>query len=187
MKHKLKLHKTTDGNPAESENLCSGNSSQSAFPSTSPSFPPKSEINNIDFLKETSEQLLPKPFIKKFEGDSMDYWEFFNRFTCHVADWLPPKRMMSYLLQHCSKKVCRFICNFENIHDGRFTYDIIWQELERRYGQSHLIVQACEERLLSIPKIDRKVAERLNSLSVLMKRSCYALADRNAASNLSSV
>ena len=29
-KQKLKLHKTTDGNPAESENLCSGNSSQSA-------------------------------------------------------------------------------------------------------------------------------------------------------------
>ena len=186
-KHKLELHKPTEGNPGEFENLYTGNSSRSAFTSTSQGFPPKSEINNIDFLKETSEQLLPKPSIKKFEGDPMDYWAFFNRFTCHVANWLPPKRKMSYLLQHCSEEVCRFIRHFEDIHDGRFAYDMAWQELERRYGQSHLIVQACEERLLSIPRIDREVAERLNSLSILMRRSCYALADRSAASNLNSV
>ena len=92
-----------------------------------------------------------------------------------------------YLLQYCSEEVCRIIRHFEDIHNGRFVYDMAWQELERRYGQSHLIVQACEERLLSIPKIDREVAERLNSLSILMKRSCYALADRSAASNLNSV
>ena len=78
--------------------------------------------------------------------------------------------------------------SFEDIHDGLFAYDIrAWQELERRYGQVHLIMQACEERLLSIPKFKREVAERLNSLSVLMKRSRYALADKFAASNLNSV
>ena len=104
-----------------------------------------------------------------------------------MANWLPPKRKMSYLLKHCSEEVCRFICHFEDIYDDRFAYDMAWQELERRYGQSYLIVQACEERLLSIPEIDRELAERLNSLSILIKRSCYALADRSAASNLNSV
>ena len=77
---------------------------------------------------------------------------------------------------------------FKDIYDGLFAYDIpAWKELERKYGQVHLIMQACEERLLSIPKIDREVAEHLNGLSILMKRSSYALADKFAASNLNLV
>ena len=59
--------------------------------------------------------------------------------------------------------------------------------MKRRYGQPHVIAQACEEKLLEFPKIERDVADRLNRLSMLMKRSCYSLADDRVASSLDSV
>ena len=49
-------------------------------------------------LRDNSDQLLPKPIIKLLEGDPLDYWAFYNRFRCHVGDWLSPKRKFSYLL-----------------------------------------------------------------------------------------
>ena len=41
--------------------------------------------------------------------------------------------------------------------------------------------------MLKFPTIDRDVADRWNKLTILMKRSCYALADDNVASNLDSI
>ena len=121
---------------------------QRAKPSTSHNQPP-SNINlyfrgELDPLRDVSDQLLPKPIIKKFKGDPFDYWAFHNRFTCHVADWLTPKKKMSYLLQHCSSEVGQNIQHFANIHDGKFAYDLAWDELKQRYGQPHIIAQACE-------------------------------------------
>ena len=168
---------------------------QRAEPSTSHNLPP-SNINHplhqyfrgeLDPLRDVSDQLLPKPKIKSFEGDPLDYWAFPNRFTCHVTDWLTPRKKMSYLLQHCSSEVGQNIQHFADIHDGEFAYDLAWDELKRKYGQPHIIAQACEEQLLGLLKFDKDVAERLNKLSVLMKRCCYALADDTVASNLDSV
>ena len=140
-----------------------------------------------DLLRGNSDPLIPKPNVKKFEGDPLDYWAFYNRFRCHVADWLPLKTKMSYLLQHCSPQVCDNIQHFADIHDGQYSYDLAWDELKRRYGQPHVIAQACEEKLLEFPKIERDVADRLNRLFVLMKRCCYSLADERVTSSLDSV
>ena len=138
-------------------------------------------------LQDNSDQLLPKPTIKLFEGDPLDYWAFYNRFRCHVGDWLSPKRKFSYLLQHCSAEVANNIQHFEDLHHGEYAYDLAWNELKRRYGQPYVIAQACEERLSSFPKLDRDLADRLNKLSILMKRCCHALADDKVASSLDSV
>ena len=134
-----------------------------------------------------SNPLIPKPEVKKFDGDPLDYWAFSNRFRCHVADWLPSKAKMSYLLQHCSPEVRDNIQHFADINDGQYAYDLAWDELKRRYGQPYIIAHACEEKLLAFPKLEREVADRLNRLSVLMKKCCYALADDNVASSLDSV
>ena len=139
------------------------------------------------YTRDASDQLLPKPSIKPFHGDPMDYWAFFNRFSCHIAEWLPPKKKMSYLLQHCSDKVCQHIQHLSDIHYGSCAYDLAWDELKRRYGQPHIIAQACEEKLINFPKIERDVAERLNKFTILMKRSCCALDDESVASNLDSI
>ena len=137
--------------------------------------------------RHLSEKFLPKPIINVFEGDPTDYWAFINHFTCHIADWLPAKIKLSYLLQHCSSNVCQHIQHFTDIHEGRSAYDMVWQELKQRYEQPYIIAQTCEDRMLKFPKIDRDIADGLNKLTVLMKRSCYALADVNIAYNLDSI
>ena len=38
------------------------------------------------YTRDASDQLLAKPSIKPFDGDPMDYWAFFNRFSCHIAE-----------------------------------------------------------------------------------------------------
>ena len=133
------------------------------------------------------DRLLPKPSIKLFEGDPLDYWAFYNRFRGHIGDWLSPKRQLSYLLQHCSAEVANNIQHYADLHDDQYAYELAWQELKYRYGQPHIIAQACEERLTSFPKLDKDTADRLNKLSVLMKRCCHALADDRVASSLDSV
>ena len=114
----------------------------------------------------------------------MDYWAFLNRFTCHVADWLPSQKKFSYLMQHCSERVRQHIQHFSDLHDGRSPYDLAWEELHCRYGQPHIIAQACEECLLEFPRMDRNIVERLNKLSIPMKRSSYALNDKRVATHL---
>ena len=108
-----------------------------------------------------SNPLIPKPEVKKFDGDPLDYWAFSNRFRCHVADWLPSKAKMSYLLQHCSPEVRGNVQHFADINDGQYAYDLAWDELKRRYGQPYIIAHACE-KLLAFPKLKRDVADRLN-------------------------
>ena len=48
-----------------------------------------------DLLIGNSDPLIPKPNVKRFEGDPLDYWAFYNRFRCHVTDWFPLKTKMS--------------------------------------------------------------------------------------------
>ena len=93
---------------------------------------------------------------------------FFNRLRYHVADWLPSKKKLCYLLQHCTTEVSQDIQHFADVHkSSHHVYDLAWNELGRRYGQPYVIAQTCQEKLLSFPKIDRDVAERLNKLNVL--------------------
>ena len=73
------------------------------------------------------------------------------------------------------------------MHNGSFAYDLAWEELKKRYGQLYIIAQACENNLLGFPKLDRDVVERMNKLSVLMKKSCHALVNERVSSNLDSV
>ena len=42
----------------------------------------------------------------------MDYGAFLNRFEAHVADTLPNRRKMTYLLQYCSERVREQIQHF---------------------------------------------------------------------------
>ena len=102
-------------------------------------------------LRHNSDQLLPKPTIKLFEGDPLDYWTFYNRFSCHVGDWLSPKQKFLCLLQHCSVEVANNIQHFADLHHGEYAYDLAWSELKRRYGKPYVIAQACEERLSACP------------------------------------
>ena len=95
-----------------------------------------------------------------------------------------PKRS---LMQHCSERVHQHIQHFSDLYDERSPYDLAWEELHRRYGQPHIIAQACKERLLEFSRIDRDISERLNKLSILMKRSSYALNDKKVATHLDSV
>ena len=103
--------------------------------------------------RHLSEKFLPKPIINVLEVDPTDYWAFINRFTCHTADWLPAKIKLFYLLQHCFSYVCQHIQHFTDIHDGRSAYDMAWQELKQRYGQPHIIANACEDRMLKFLKL----------------------------------
>ena len=131
--------------------------------------------------------VLPKPIIQTFTGDPLDFWAFYNRLESHLPNWLPAKRKISYLLQHCSTNVCQSIQHYADLHDGENAYHLAWKELKRRYGQTHIIAQTCEEQLLKFPKLDKDVSEKLNKLSILMKRCRSAMADETVTSGLDSV
>ena len=77
--------------------------------------------------------------------------------------------------------------HFADLHEGEDCYDLSWIELKRRYGQPHIIALACEEQLLGFSKLDKDIPEKLNKLSILMKRCRFAMADETIASNLDSV
>ena len=94
---------------------------------------PPTVHREYDNRRYCSDQLLPKPTIEKFDGDSMDCWAALNRFTCHVADCLPSQKKFSYLMQLCSERVRQHIQHFLDLHDGRSPYDLAWDELHRRY------------------------------------------------------
>ena len=138
-------------------------------------------------LRDHLDQLLPKPTIKLFEGDPLEFWVFYNRFRCHVGDWLSPKRKFFHVRQHCSAEVANNIQYFADLHHGEYACDLAWSELKRRYGQPYVIAQACEKRLSTFPKLDRDLADRLNKLFILMKRRCHVLADDKVAFSLDSV
>ena len=104
-----------------------------------------------------------------------------------MGDWLSSKRKFSCLLQHCLVEVANNIQHFTDLHHGEYAYVLAWSELKRRYGQLYVIAEACEERLSAFPKIDRDLADRLNKLSIFLKRCHHALADDKIASSLDSV
>ena len=131
---------------------------------------------------------MPTPSIRKCDGDSLYYWAFFIRFRCHVADRIHSKKKLSYLLQHCTAEVSQYIQHFADVYESsHHLYDLAWDELRRQYGQPYIIAQACQENLLSFPKIDRDVAEKLNKLNILVKKSYFSLNNENVSSSLDSV
>ena len=62
-----------------------------------------------------------------------------------------------------------------------------WEELRRRYGQPHVIAQACEERLRAFPNMLDKEPEILNKLAVLLRRCCSSLESTPGSSSLDTV
>ena len=100
---------------------------------------------------------------------------------------MSPKKKTSYLLQNCSDKVCQHIHYLSDIHDGRCAYDVAWNEFKRKFRQQRIFTQACIEKLISFPKIECDLAERLNKFTILMKRSFCTLNDESVASSLGSV
>ena len=139
-----------------------------------------------DVIRDDFNVYLSKPIIQTFSGDPLDFWAFCNRLQSRLPNWLSAERKISYLLQHCEPSVCQNIQYFADLH-GEDCYDLAWIELKRRYGQPHIIALACEEQLLGFPKLDKDIPERLNKLSILMKRCRFAMADKTIASNLDSV
>ena len=143
----------------------------------------------LDYGSRPEERLsLPKPEIKRFEGNPLDYGAFLNRFKAHVSDNLPNSKKMTYLLQYCNDKVREQIQHYaDNQRERPGCYDLAWRELKRRYGEPHIIAQACEERLLNLPSFSQIDPERLGKMSVLMNRCCSALENVPGASSLDTV
>ena len=50
-----------------------------------------------DALRSNTDQL-PTPNIRKFDGNPLDHWAFFNQFRYHVANQLSSRKKLSYLL-----------------------------------------------------------------------------------------
>ena len=137
---------------------------------------------------DAEELRLPKLEIKLFEGDPMDFGAFLNRFKSHVPDSLPNGKKMSYLLQYCNDKVRNQIQHYaDNERENPRCYELAWCELRRRYGLPHVIAQACEERLLVLPNLNKPDPECLGKMSILMNRCCSALEDVPGASSLDTV
>ena len=152
--------------------------------------PSHSRRHNVNYYEPRSdirEQLLPKPDVKKFDGDPLDYLAFRNRFKAHIADWLPKDKKLSYLLQHCNQKVAEQIRHYADYQGTQCSYEMAWEELRRRYGQPHVIAQACEERLRAFPNMLDKDPEILNKLAVLLRRCCSSLESTPGSSSLDTV
>ena len=89
----LSAHSTDVSKTKVYESYLTSNLTESAAPMSREAnqLRPNKEENYYR-LRGNSDQLLPKPTVKLFEGDPLDYWAFYNRFRCHVGNWLSPKR-----------------------------------------------------------------------------------------------
>ena len=135
-----------------------------------------------------SERYLPKPSIEKFDGDPLDYWGYVNRFQIHIASKVAVDHLrLVYLLQHCSEKVYEKVRHFAGNIDVHTGYNLVWQELFRRYGQAHVISRCCEERLLKVSKISQHDVDGLENLAILLKRCQASLMTNNALFAVDSV
>ena len=137
---------------------------------------------------ELSERYLPKPSIEKFDGDLLDYWGFVNRFQIHIDSKVATDDLrLVYLLQHCSEKVYEKVKHFAGNIDAHTGYNLVWQELFRRYGQPHVISRCCEERLLKVSKFSQHDVDGLENLVILLKRCQASLMTNNEPSAVDSV
>ena len=126
------------------------------------------------------DQFLPKPEIGKFDGDPMKYKSFRNNFETHIeSKFRDPKILLCLLLQHCKAKVKNQIEHFSN--KGIDGYGLALDRLEREYGQSWVIADACERRLQKFVNVKsndlgnlRMFADLLEKTEVLSKDiQCY--------------
>ena len=125
---------------------------------------------------EVGDRFLPKPAVKKFDGDPMDYWAFVNRFEVHVASKVHDDDLrLAYVLQHCTKPVYDKVKHIAGNRDKSIAYRILWQELYKRYGQPHIIAHHCENRLQQFPRLVANDAEGLEELAVLLTETMSCL------------
>ena len=82
-------------------------------------------VNYCDLRSDIREQLLPKPDVKKFNGNPFDYLAFRNRSKAHIADWLPENKKLSYVLQYCNQKAAEQITHHADYQGSQCSYEMV--------------------------------------------------------------
>nr|CAB3263156.1 uncharacterized protein LOC104265735 [Phallusia mammillata] len=136
---------------------------------------------------EVGERFLPRPVVKKFDGDPMNYWSFVRQFDVYIAKKSRSDDMrLLFLQQHCEPHICEKLERF-NAKDPSEGYKLAWQTLHEEYGQPHVIAQRCEQHLKASPVVETHDPDGLMKLSVLLDKCCTALHDIRYASSVDSM
>ena len=124
----------------------------------------------------SQDYLPPRPVIPNFDGDPLTYWPFIRSFEAHIATKMSSNSVkLVYLLQHCSTRIRQ---NLEHLaRDVESGYGLAMDSLYNDYGQPHIVVHHCEQKLLAAPRLKTKDPKGLKTLSVLMDKCVAMLRD----------
>ena len=128
----------------------------------------------------------PRPEIKCFDGDPLNYWSFVRSFDTHIAQRMSSdSAKLVYLLQHCTPKVRSNLEHFSR--DAEMGYRLARESLFNDYGQPYIIAHSCERKLLECPKLKDKDPAKLKTLTVLMDKCLAMLVDIQEFATLNSL
>ena len=117
---------------------------------------------------------LPRPEIKCFDGDPLNYWLFVRSFDTHIAQRMSSdSAKLVYLLQHCTPKIRSNLEHFSR--DAEMGYRLARESLFNDYGQPYIIAHSCKQNLLECPKLKDKDPAKLKTLTVPIFRSSQPL------------
>ena len=129
---------------------------------------------------------LPRPEFPKFNGDPLNFTTFKNEFVKYIVPKVSDHKMLlCYLLQHCETKVRDKIQHFSNKGDAG--YALACERLEREYGRSNIIADACEQRLKAAKAVKSNDPVGLKLFSELLEQTLITLEDIRCFGSLSSL
>ncbi|XP_064647119.1 uncharacterized protein LOC135499971 [Lineus longissimus] len=95
---------------------------------------------------------LPPLEVVKFTGDATEYFRFITRYETMVGSQnLTEAQKMARLLQFVDGRAKRSISGFDGVLGGLAQ---ALETLKRRFGQPHVVAEACVEKLIGGPNLD---------------------------------
>ena len=83
--------------------------------------------------------------------------------------------LLCYLLQHCEDPINNKLLHFSNKGDAGFT--LAKERLEREYGPSCVIADACEQQVKAAKQVRFSKPETLKSFSLLLENTLVTIED----------
>jgi len=121
---------------------------------------------------------LPALDIVKFSGDPCDYQRFMTRYSEMVgSQQLSEMQKMSWLMNFVEGKAKRAISGFDGVQGG---LSKALGVLERRFGQPHLVTEACVATLVNGPNLAPNDVEGLGNYADQARCALETLKTMNA-------
>ncbi|VDP96614.1 unnamed protein product [Trichobilharzia regenti] len=138
-----------------------------------------------EFARATSKFLdMPKREIIKFDGNSVNYWNFIKNFEDLVDnDAIKYRTKLNYLIQCCEVEAKDVIKHCVLLEPEEGYYKSL-EQLDEAFGQRQVVARTYIEKLLEFPNVKSNDAVLLRKLSHEIQASELTLKQMNYVSDL---